>query len=103
MMQEEQPYGSYQSPLSSRYASQEMLTLFSQRTRIRTWRRLWTELAHAEHNLGLPVSSEQVAALEANMDSIDFPLVAWQTGCVPRKHYTAGGLCASWPFDRRSF
>lgn len=76
MMQEDQPYGSYQSPLSSRYASQEMLTLFSQRTRIRTWRRLWTELARAEHDLGLPVSSEQVAALEANMDSIDFALAA---------------------------
>ena len=76
MMQEDQPYGSYQSPLSSRYASQEMLTLFSQRTRIRTWRRLWTELARAEHDLGLPVSSEQVAALEAHMDSIDFALAA---------------------------
>lgn len=76
MMQDGQKYDSYQSPLSSRYASEEMLTLFSQRTRIRTWRRLWTELARVEHDLGLPVSSEQVAALEANIDSIDFALAA---------------------------
>lgn len=69
-------YDQYESPLSSRYASEEMLTLFSQRTRIRTWRRLWTELARAEHDLGLPVSSEQVAALEDNIDSIDFELAA---------------------------
>lgn len=69
-------YDKYESPLSSRYASEEMLTLFSPRTRIRTWRRLWTELARAEHDLGLPVSSEQVTALEVNIDSIDFELAA---------------------------
>ena len=65
-------YDKYESPLSSRYASEEMLRLFSQETRIRTWRRLWTELARAESDLGLPVTREQVAALEAKIDEIDF-------------------------------
>ena len=69
-------YEKYESPLSSRYASEEMLSLFSHRTRIQTWRRLWTELARAEHDLGLPVTAEQVAALEANIGSIDFELAA---------------------------
>ena len=69
-------YDRYESPLSSRYASKELLELFSQRTRIRTWRRLWTELARAEHDLGLPVTAEQVAALEAHTDDIDFELAA---------------------------
>jgi len=62
----------YESPLSSRYASAAMLNLFSQETRIRTWRRLWAALARAEHELGLPVSAEQVAELEAHIEDIDF-------------------------------
>ena len=69
-------YDKYESPLSSRYASEEMLRLFSQQTRIRTWRRLWTELARAESALGLPISPEQVAELEAHIDDIDFALAA---------------------------
>ncbi len=69
-------YDRYESPLSSRYASEEMLRLFSMRTRVRTWRRLWTELARAESGLGLPVTPEQVAELEAHIDDIDFALAA---------------------------
>ena len=42
----------YESPLSSRYASEYMLRLFSMRKRIETWRRLWVSLAKAEHELG---------------------------------------------------
>ena len=62
----------YESPLSSRYASETMLSLFSARERIRTWRRLWVALARAESKLGLPVTEEQVRELEANVDNIDF-------------------------------
>ena len=69
-------YDTYESPLSSRYASEEMKRLFSQRTRIRTWRKLWTELARVEHELGLPVTAEQVTALEAHVEDIDFELAA---------------------------
>ena len=69
-------YDQYESPLASRYASRYMLELFSARTRIRTWRRLWTELARAESELGLPVTAEQVQALEANIDHIDFDIAA---------------------------
>ena len=46
----------YESPLSSRYASEYMLELFSSDTRFRTWRRLWTALARAEMELGLPIT-----------------------------------------------
>ena len=66
----------YESPLASRYASDYMLTLFSQRTRIQVWRRLWTELARAEYELGLPISAEQVDELEAHIADIDFDLAA---------------------------
>ena len=53
----------YESPLSSRYASDYMLGLFSMDKRIQTWRKLWVELARAEMELGLPVTAEQVADL----------------------------------------
>ena len=69
-------YDQYESPLSSRYASDYMLRLFSQRTRIQTWRRLWTALARAQHKLGLPITAEQVAELEAHVDDIDFACAA---------------------------
>lgn len=69
-------YEKYESPLSSRYASDEMLRLFSQQTRIMTWRRLWTELARAESELGLPITAEQVAELEAHIGDIDFEMAA---------------------------
>ena len=66
----------YESPLSSRYASPYMLGLFSSDTRYRTWRRLWVELARAEQELGLPVTKEQVAELEAHVDDIDYDAVS---------------------------
>ncbi|MCI8574647.1 MAG: adenylosuccinate lyase, partial [Oscillibacter sp.] len=66
----------YESPLSSRYASEFMLNLFSADTRIQTWRRLWVALARAEHNLGLPVTAEQVAGLEAHIADIDYECAA---------------------------
>lgn len=69
-------YEKYESPLSSRYASEYMLHLFSQEKRIQTWRRLWVALARAEHKLGLPVTAEQVAELEEHMDDIDFACAA---------------------------
>ena len=66
----------YESPLSSRYASSYMLSLFSAETKIRTWRKLWVSLAKAEHALGLPVTREQVDELEAHVEDIDFAAAA---------------------------
>ena len=66
----------YESPLSSRYASPYMLQLFSADTRYRTWRRLWVELARAEHDLGLPITEGQIAELEAHVNDIDYEAVA---------------------------
>lgn len=66
----------YQSPLSGRYASPEMLALFSQYTRHVLWRKLWVELARAQSKLGLPITGEQVAELEAHVEPIDFDVVS---------------------------
>lgn len=53
----------YVSPLSTRYASLAMRQTFADITRFRLWRKLWLALAEAEHELGLEVSADQVAAL----------------------------------------
>ena len=66
----------YESPLSSRYASEYMLRLFSAETRIQTWRRLWVSLAKAEQALGLPITEQQVKQLEAHITDIDFACAA---------------------------
>ena len=62
----------YESPLASRYASDYMLHLFSPDMRFQTWRRLWVALARAEHELGLPVTQEQVDELAAHVADIDY-------------------------------
>ncbi len=66
----------YESPLSSRYASDYMLNLFSQQKRIETWRKLWISLAKAEHSLGLPITEKQIEELEAHITDIDFACAA---------------------------
>ena len=65
----------YESPLASRYASDYMLHLFSADSRYQTWRKLWTELAREERCLGLPITEEQVAELEAHQTDIDYECV----------------------------
>ena len=66
----------YESPLSSRYASDYMLHLFSQQKRIEIWRKLWISLAKAEHSLGLPITEKQIEELEAHITDIDFACAA---------------------------
>ncbi len=62
----------YESPLSSRYADEEMKYLFSEEKKFRTWRKLWIALAQAEHELGLPVTQEQIDELTAHQDDINY-------------------------------
>ena len=73
------PTNAYESPLSSRYASDEMLYLFSADKKFSTWRRLWVALARGEMELGLPVTQEQVDELEAHITDIDYERAAqWE-------------------------
>ena len=66
----------YESPLASRYASKYMLHLFSPDMRFQTWRRLWVELARAEHELGLPITQAQVDELATHITDIDYDAAA---------------------------
>ncbi|MDP6542786.1 MAG: adenylosuccinate lyase [Phycisphaerae bacterium] len=65
-------HDSYVSPLESRYASQAMRELFSDKHKFTTWRRLWIALARSQKQLGLDISDEQIAELEAHSGDIDY-------------------------------
>ena len=66
----------YESPLASRYASREMLYLFSPDKKFTTWHRLWIALARAEMELGLPITQAQIDEMERERDHIDYDLAA---------------------------
>ena len=87
----------YQSPLGSRYASPPMQELFCPTARIVVWRRLWTELARVQHQLGLPVTAQQVEELQAHQQDIDWQVAAEREALVHHDvmaHIYAYGLVA---------
>ena len=66
----------YISPLSTRYASDEMQYLFSAEKKFKTWRRLWIALAEAEQKAGLAITDEQIAEMKAHAEDLDLELAA---------------------------
>ena len=66
----------YVTPLSGRYASKEMNKLWSNNTKYSTWRKLWVALAETEKELGLDISQEQIDEMKANIENIDYEIVA---------------------------
>lgn len=70
------PHDTYSTPLSERYASKAMLSLFSDDFKFSTWRRLWIALAEEEKKLGLPITDAQIAAMKAHVTDIDYEYAA---------------------------
>jgi len=62
----------YENPLVARYASPEMVRLFSPEFKFRTWRKLWIALAEAERELGLPISAAQLAELRRFAEQVNY-------------------------------
>ena len=50
----------------------EMQQLFSPQKKHSTWRRIWTALAEAEKELGLPITDEQIDEMKQHIETIDF-------------------------------
>ncbi len=66
----------YESPLNSRYASDEMKAVFSPDMKFKTWRKLWITLAESEKELGLDITDEQIEELKAHKDDINYEVAA---------------------------
>ena len=62
----------YESPLNSRYASEEMKNIFSPDTKFKTWRKLWIALAEVEKELGLNITDEQIDELKKFQNDINY-------------------------------
>ena len=71
-MNADSEYLKYESPLASRYATQEMVYAFSDFKKFSNWRKLWFYLASAEKQLGLDISDAQLDELKSNIEKIDF-------------------------------
>ncbi len=58
----------FDHPLMGRYASPEMVRLFSPRNRYTSWRRMWLALAEAEAELGLDIPDEALEQMRATLE-----------------------------------
>lgn len=65
----------YNPPWSERYSSKNMLENFSNDNKYSTWRRLWIALAESQHELGLPISKEQINELKEHQNNINYDKV----------------------------
>ena len=65
----------YQSPFSTRYSSKKMQSIFSEKTRAITFRKLWLSLAKAQKQLGLAISDAQLNEMEQKLSDIDFKTI----------------------------
>ncbi len=65
----------YENPLVTRYAGPAMRGAFSRDAKYIAWRKLWIALADEQRRLGLEISAEQIAELEANITPIDYERV----------------------------
>lgn len=66
----------WQSPLSGRYASAEMLALWSEPHRIATWRRVWIALAEGEQKVGIGIPDGALNEMREMCDSADLDAAA---------------------------
>ncbi|MCX8029027.1 MAG: adenylosuccinate lyase [Brevinematales bacterium] len=58
-------------PLADRYASEEMIDIFSEETKYRTWRKFWIILAETQKELGLPITDEQISEMKRFENDVD--------------------------------
>lgn len=62
----------YENPLVERYASKEMLEIFSPDNKFKTWRKLWVALAESEKELGLSITDEQIEEMKKYAENINY-------------------------------
>src|SRR5258708_2273917 len=62
--------------LAGRYASAELVSIWSAEEKVRAERRLWLAVLRAQRDLGVPVPEGAVAAYERVVDEVDLASIA---------------------------
>ncbi|WP_020522566.1 adenylosuccinate lyase [Catelliglobosispora koreensis] len=62
--------------LAARYASREMVNIWSPEEKIRAERRLWLAVLKAQRDLGIPLEDGVIEAYERVLDRVDLPNIA---------------------------
>ncbi len=62
----------YQTPLVTRYATKEMLYIFSDENKFTKWREVWIGVAKAQKEMGLGITGEQIEEMERAKDDINY-------------------------------
>ena len=62
--------------LASRYASAELVTIWSPVEKVRAERRLWIAVLRAQRDLGIPLADGVIEAYESVVDDVDLPRIA---------------------------
>ncbi|MFN4245178.1 MAG: adenylosuccinate lyase [Brevinematia bacterium] len=61
----------FNHPLIDRYASKEMVDIFSEESKYRSWRKFWIILAESQKELGLPITDEQIEEMKKYSDDVN--------------------------------
>ncbi|OGE37961.1 adenylosuccinate lyase [Candidatus Daviesbacteria bacterium RIFCSPLOWO2_01_FULL_39_12] len=69
-------HSNYESPFSWRYGSEQMRIIWSEENKYKIWRKIWVELARAQHKEGL-VGKEELEDLEKHQDNLDIERI-WE-------------------------
>lgn len=69
-------FKNYTSVFSWRYGSESMRSIWSEENKYKIWRKVWVELARAQHSQGL-VSSEELEDLENHQEDLDIERI-WE-------------------------
>ncbi len=65
---------SFNHPLVDRYASREMVNIFSEEFKYRSWRKFWVILAESQKELGLPITDEQIEEMKKYVEEVNIDL-----------------------------
>src|SRR3989338_7615858 len=69
-------HSNYESAFSWRYGSEQMRIIWSEENKYKIWRKIWVELARAQHKEGL-VGKEELEDLEKHQDNLDIERI-WE-------------------------
>jgi len=97
-------FDTYQTVLTRRYCSDAMSSLFSQRSRIGIWRKLWLALAESERALGIDtITLEALEEMRSHLYVTDSDFEIARVEEKKRRHVSQLGQKVTVDYSRLTF